>query len=1124
MFVLSSDAASPSTMKAVRERIAAEVSEARIALADRLEAVASPDRRRYSGRRDWLSDAALFDAEQEEGSGGASSLIEIAGLQSQLDASRGALVAQKRAALLWVANLRKELAANRMTIDSQKAALAVAGVDHLSLRSSPQSPPSPLPEATALSLSEQASAPTPPRFAEAKVADSPALMRAAADAFDIKLAAAADEAGKVLAEVSSNLEAELYSAHGALDTTRAQLRATTSQLERARIATVEAEAARGAAVEALRCERAVATARQADASSRYAIAQRLADQLAADKASLEALVGAKSEAVAAHAAEARLARDASLVLRDEAETLRAEARATALARDAAENRLDAVSAAALRTRECATRSAAGFDTVAARLAASRDREAALAVRVAALDAELAELNEQNGVLVAAASASGEAERVLRVELAERAASRSALRVDLDALKQRSTEWDSTLDAMEEKLRLKRDALAAVSAARESALLVHAARGVELGDARQRAELAEEERAILAAQLEAEQTVAIAASATAEETERAAAAEGARRLASAEHAIARLEQEAADHEVALETARASGRAASATAEETERAAAAEGARRLASAEHAAITRLEQEAADHEVALETARASGRAASATAEETERATAAEGARRLASAEHAIARLEQEMLAQASAAQAAARTAAEQQNAARARLEATNDQRAAAAAKLSATAARLTSEAAVQQGVARAQALREIALAGALQRAAEAAEAAAETRVGGSAQPREGRDEARVGAPATGGRAAVLKDEGPASLASRLLALKARFDASEIDEATLAALKLEMMASEVRRERSGHCAVDVATVVAGEVAQAPAAFNYHSRAFDWSMAQPRLPPSHFEDRVAKLPSAPAPQTRALRGAAGASAGGDGADDDALRGAGTLVPASAATKARYRTDWVCKLNVAAGSALDFVVSLPLCKRATGEMGDAFAAALASSARGLGFALSWQLSVEGGAGVTVGVMCATDDEAAAVLLAQSKRGVVAPVSPPGTPGPGLGASAASAGRAVSAPTSAPTPLARGAACGSSATVGRSTIPWSEFSGLTVVRPLAAARTAGRSGRAPTVVVALPPATRVIVLRIEHNGGWCVAQRRRACHCIPPRAFLTVPFRIRASIHSSLPRGV
>jgi hypothetical protein len=1073
MFVLSSDAASPSTMKAVRERIAAEVSEARIALADRLEAVASPDRRRYSGRRDWLSDAALFDAEQEEGSGGASSLIEIAGLQSQLDASRGALVAQKRAALLWVANLRKELAANRMTIDSQKAALAVAGVDHLSLRSSPQSPPSPLPEATALSLSEQASAPTPPRFAEAKVADSPALMRAAADAFDIKLAAAADEAGKVLAEVSSNLEAELYSAHGALDTTRAQLRATTSQLERARIATVEAEAARGAAVEALRCERAVATARQADASSRYAIAQRLADQLAADKASLEALVGAKSEAVAAHAAEARLARDASLVLRDEAETLRAEARATALARDAAENRLDAVSAAALRTRECATRSAAGFDTVAARLAASRDREAALAVRVAALDAELAELNEQNGVLVAAASASGEAERVLRVELAERAASRSALRVDLDALKQRSTEWDSTLDAMEEKLRLKRDALAAVSAARESALLVHAARGVELGDARQRAELAEEERAILAAQLEAEQTVAIAASATAEETERAAAAEGARRLASAEHAIARLEQEAADHEVALETARASGRAASATAEETER---------------------------------------------------ATAAEGARRLASAEHAIARLEQEMLAQASAAQAAARTAAEQQNAARARLEATNDQRAAAAAKLSATAARLTSEAAVQQGVARAQALREIALAGALQRAAEAAEAAAETRVGGSAQPREGRDEARVGAPATGGRAAVLKDEGPASLASRLLALKARFDASEIDEATLAALKLEMMASEVRRERSGHCAVDVATVVAGEVAQAPAAFNYHSRAFDWSMAQPRLPPSHFEDRVAKLPSAPAPQTRALRGAAGASAGGDGADDDALRGAGTLVPASAATKARYRTDWVCKLNVAAGSALDFVVSLPLCKRATGEMGDAFAAALASSARGLGFALSWQLSVEGGAGVTVGVMCATDDEAAAVLLAQSKRGVVAPVSPPGTPGPGLGASAASAGRAVSAPTSAPTPLARGAACGSSATVGRSTIPWSEFSGLTVVRPLAAARTAGRSGRAPTVVVALPPATRVIVLRIEHNGGWCVAQRRRACHCIPPRAFLTVPFRIRASIHSSLPRGV
>ena len=1016
----------------------------RVALADRLEAVASPDCCTRGGRRDWESDAALFDADQRGVAGRDTLLIEAAGLRRQLAASRGALVAQKRAAVHWVANLRKELAANRLTIDSQNAALAAAGVD-LSSPPSPATSASTSRASAALSHSECALALTPLRSAGEHVRNSPALVRTATEAFDIKLAAAAaDEAGIV----SSKLERKLHSALGAVDATRAELRATASQLERAHIVMVEATAARGAAVEALHRERAVATARLTDASSRYDVAQRCADQLAADKASLEALVAAKSEAVTAHATEASLARDEVLALRAEAETLRAEARAAALARGEAEKRLGAARVAALCTSESAARTAEGFDRIAADLAATRDREAALAARLAALAAELAEANERSDVLGAAVAIRDEAGRVLRVELAERAAAHDALRIELAALEKHSSESDGRLGAVEEELRSKRDALAELSAAHEIARLVHAERSVELGDVRQRAELAEEGHAILAAQLEAEQALALAASRTAEETVIATAAEGARLIASAEHTIARMEREAVEHDAALETAR-----------------------------------------------------GRAVSMAVEERSRATAAEGAHRLASAEHTIARMEREMSAQAAAAQTAARTAAEQQNAARELLEATNAQRAAAAAELSATTAHLMSEAAAQHDVARAQARREIALVGALQTAAEVAEIAASTSAHDGVPSRV---EAHVASVVAAAQLRRRAEEEEAA---------ARAGALVTDEATMA-LKLEMTASEmasemafetasdVQREMAGNCAVAVTTVRPGVMARAPAPLPITP------MVQPRLPTSHFADRVARLPSAPPPRTRVLRagvganvganagGDSGGNAGGDGANDDAQRGAAALIPASAATKALFRTDWTCKLNLAAGSALDFVVSLPLCKSANSRLGsEAFGAAFPLSAlpSGLGFALSWQLSVKGGAGVTVGVMCATDDEAAAILFAQSKGGIVAPVTPPGTPR--LGESAAS------------TPLARGAACASSATVGRSSIPWSEFSGVTVVRPLAAARAAGSSGRVPTTVVALSPATRIVVLRFEHKGGWCVALCRRACRCIPALIILT-----------------
>ena len=121
------------------------------------------------------------------------------------------------------------------------------------------------------------------------------------------------------------------------------------------------------------------------------------------------------------------------------------------------------------------------------------------------------------------------------------------------------------------------------------------------------------------------------------------------------------------------------------------------------------------------------------------------------------------------------------------------------------------------------------------------------------------------------------------------------------------------------------------------------------------------------------------------------------------------------------------------------------------------------------------------------MVATADDAAAQLIDLSKSNVVAPVTPPGTPAQDsssdpmlLGSSGVGLSHVGHM---------RSAACASSATIGRSSIAWSEYTGFDTVRQLALARES-KSGKALATTIALDPDVQVVVLRFEHKSGWCM----------------------------------
>ena len=966
-------ASSPATLS-TRARIAAEVSEARATLASRLEAVASPAQlHQYSGigahnKRAWTADAEVFDSDHAEIDRDAL-LVEVArkdalvvGLEAQLAASRGALVAQKRAAVIWVGNLRKELAANRLTIDAQAAALAAAGA------AAPPATP------TKSGLRPTPSYAGPP--------STPAMVRAAETAFEIKLVAAATEAERVLANVTGRLQSELDGALAAADAAAQQLDATRSELTRARVEVAEANVKCESATSALTRERGVSTERLAAATERWEVAQQLADQVVADKSALESLVKAKDASVAAHTEENTSLSERAHSMQMEVEVARTRAREAERERAVAAQQLSAERAAAARERKGSAKVARSLEGIVAELTTAKDRVAELEARCSVVTSELTESEASSSLLLAAVSAKDEAEKLLRTQIGARDAQCAALQGELDELAMQRSEWANSLDSMESALRTKKDDLASLRVVLEEGQMRFAALSVEAADAQQRAMLATEERDLLATRLAA--TVSSSASLLGEEQERMAS-ESSKHLAAAQ----RAEREAlAQRDEALQRV-------------VDAEAAVASIQRVAVAERKAATVELRAAVAHVTA----------------------GVEEEKRVSQAQISELRSERDRLAVS--------TAQHVQDVARISLE------------------------------------RDRACASEAAAAAEHAPLASPTQETGMAPLV---DDAVLGSLSALRTAAYRLSSPPGAMSNPL-------HAAPVSAATEAE----------------------STVVVSAVEAATTTPSLSDAASDSVRAIGSTEVSASTHRTL----APTSTTNPLLGA-GAS----------------LVPASREVKALWRTDWQCNLNIAAGTALDFVITLPSRKRGLADAavaagadadGDtALRAALTPLVpEGLGFALTWTLRVEGGGGVKDGVMVATADDAAAQLIDLSKSNVVAPVTPPGTPAQDsssdpmlLGSSGVGLSHVGHM---------RSAACASSATIGRSSIAWSEYTGFDTVRQLALARES-KSGKALATTIALDPDVQVVVLRFEHKSGWCVWL---AWKCTPS---LSLSLSLSSSLHS------